>query len=52
VLAAVDAAELALIEYSNLKRGVLSVQASHTIANNWLPRRLAAFRTAYPQIDR
>jgi DNA-binding transcriptional LysR family regulator len=51
VLAAVDAAELALIEYSNLKRGVLSVQASHTIANNWLPRHLAAFRSAYPQIE-
>lgn len=51
VLATVEAAELALIEFSNLKRGVLSVQASQTIANYWLPRHLAAFRRAYPQIE-
>jgi DNA-binding transcriptional LysR family regulator len=51
VLATVEAAELALIEFSNLKRGVLSVQASQTIANYWLPRHLAAFRGAYPQIE-
>ena len=49
--AAVEAAELALIEFSNLKRGVLSVQASQTIANYWLPRHLAAFRSAYPQVE-
>jgi DNA-binding transcriptional LysR family regulator len=51
VLAAVEAAELALIEFSNLKRGLLSVQASQTVANYWLPRHLAAFRSAYPQIE-
>jgi len=51
VLATVEAAELTLIEFSNLKRGVLSVQASQTIANYWLPRHLAAFRSAYPQIE-
>ena len=51
VLATVEAAELALIEFSNLKRGVLSLQASQTIANYWLPRHLAAFRSAYPQIE-
>jgi DNA-binding transcriptional LysR family regulator len=51
VLTTVEAAELALIEFSNLKRGVLSVQASQTIANYWLPRHLAAFRSAYPQIE-
>jgi DNA-binding transcriptional LysR family regulator len=51
VLAAVEAAELTLMEFSNLERGVLSVQASHTIANYWLPRHLAAFRRAYPQIE-
>jgi DNA-binding transcriptional LysR family regulator len=51
VLATVEAAELALIEFSDLKRGVLSVQASQTIANYWLPRHLAAFRSAYPQIE-
>jgi DNA-binding transcriptional LysR family regulator len=51
VLATVEAAELALMEFSDLKRGVLSVQASHTIANYWLPRHLAGFRRAYPQIE-
>ena len=39
-------------EFSNLKRGVLSVQASQTIANYWLPRHLAAFRSAYPLVSR
>src|ERR1700739_4520686 len=39
------------MEFSNLKRGVLSVQASQTIANYWLPRHLAAFRSAYPEIE-
>jgi DNA-binding transcriptional LysR family regulator len=51
VLARAEAAELALVEFSNLKRGVLSVQASQTIAGYWLPRHLAAFRQAYPLID-
>jgi DNA-binding transcriptional LysR family regulator len=51
VLATVEAAELALMEFSNLKRGVLSVQASQTIANYWLPRHLVAFRRACPQIE-
>lgn len=51
VLARAEAAELALVEFSNLKRGVLSVQASQTIAGYWLPRHLAAFRQAYPFID-
>ena len=51
MLATVEAAELALIEFSNLKRGVLSVQASQTIANYWLPRYLAVFRSAYSQIE-
>jgi DNA-binding transcriptional LysR family regulator len=51
VLAAVEAAELALMEFGVLKRGVLSVQASHTVANYWLPRYLALFRRAYPEID-
>jgi DNA-binding transcriptional LysR family regulator len=51
VLATVDAAELTLMEFGNLKRGVLSVHSSHTIANYWLPRRLAIFRRSYPEID-
>lgn len=51
VLAAIDAAELALMEFGDLKRGVLSVQASHTVANYWLPRHLAMFRRAYPEVE-
>lgn len=51
MLATAEAAELALVEFSDLKRGVLSVQASQTIAGYWLPRHLAAFRRAYPLVD-
>jgi DNA-binding transcriptional LysR family regulator len=51
VLAAVEAAELALMDFGDLKRGILSVQASHTVANYWLPRHLAIFRRAYPEIE-
>lgn len=51
VLATAEAAELTLLEFSDLKRGVLSVQASQTISSYWLPRHLVAFRRAYPLID-
>jgi DNA-binding transcriptional LysR family regulator len=51
VVARAEAAELALSELGNLKRGTLSVQASHTIASYWLPRHLVAFRRTYPQIQ-
>jgi DNA-binding transcriptional LysR family regulator len=51
VLARTEAAELALSEFGGLKRGTLSVEASQTIANYWLPRHLVAFRRAYPQIQ-
>ena len=51
VLATAESAELALLEFSDLRRGVLSVQASQTIASYWLPRHLVAFRRAYPLID-
>lgn len=51
VLARAEAAELALSELGGLKRGVLSVQASQTIASYWLPRHLVAFRRAHPGID-
>ena len=51
VLVRAEAAELALSELGGLKRGTLSVQASQTIAGYWLPRHLAAFRRAYPQIQ-
>jgi DNA-binding transcriptional LysR family regulator len=51
VLARAEAAELALAELAGLKRGVLRVQASQTIASYWLPRHLVAFRRAHPGID-
>ena len=50
VLARAAAAERALDEFAGMKRGTLSVKASQTIAGYWLPRHLAAFRRAYPQI--
>jgi len=50
VLARAAAAELALSELGGLKRGSLALQASQTIASYWLPRRLVAFRQAYPGI--
>jgi len=51
VLARAEAAELVLAELAGLVRGVLSVQASQTIASYWLPRHLVAFRRAHPGIE-
>jgi DNA-binding transcriptional LysR family regulator len=51
VLARAEAAEQALAELGGLRRGSLHVQASQTIAGYWLPRHLAAFRKAHPEID-
>lgn len=51
VLARAEAAELALAELGELKRGVLSLAASQTIASYWLPRHLVAFRRSHPGID-
>ena len=48
VLARAESAELVLSELGDLKRGVLSVHASHTISGYWLPRHLVAFRRAHP----
>jgi DNA-binding transcriptional LysR family regulator len=50
VLARAESAELALAEMAGLKRGVLALQASQTIASYWLPRYLVAFRRAHPGI--
>jgi DNA-binding transcriptional LysR family regulator len=50
VLARAAAAELTLCELAGLKRGTLAVQASQTIANYWLPRRVVAFHRTYPEI--
>lgn len=43
-------AALALDELTGLKRGKLSVYASQTIANYWLPPLVARFRHSYPGI--
>lgn len=50
VLARVDAAELALAELCDLKRGTLTVFASKTIASYWLPRHLVGFHAAHPHL--
>jgi DNA-binding transcriptional LysR family regulator len=50
VLAQVERAELVLSEIGTSQRGTLAVHASQTIASYWLPRHLANFWHAYPQI--
>ncbi len=51
ILAEVEHAERTLAEFGALERGALSLHASQTIAGYWLPRRLVAFRRAYPRIE-
>ena len=51
ILAHVDGAELALSEMAGVRRGRLLVHASQTIASYWMPARLVAFRTSYPEIE-
>ena len=51
VLARAEAAELALAELGGLRRGVLNVHASQTIASYWLPRHLVAFHRAWPDVE-
>lgn len=51
VLARSEAAELMLSEMAGLLRGRLSVKASQTVANYWLPRRLLDFHLAYAAIE-
>ncbi|RZK97128.1 MAG: LysR family transcriptional regulator [Methylobacterium sp.] len=50
VLARAEAAELVLADLSGMRRGTLVLYASQTIASDWLPRHLVAFRRAYPEI--
>lgn len=50
VLARSAAAELALSEIGGLRAGALSIYASQTIANYWLPQHLVRFRRSYPKI--
>lgn len=50
VLARAAAAERALADLGDLRRGSLAVQASLTIASYWLPRHLARFRANWPDV--
>jgi DNA-binding transcriptional LysR family regulator len=45
-----DATEV-LNDLAGLKRGSLSIAASQTVGNYWLPRRIQAFHAAYPGIE-
>jgi DNA-binding transcriptional LysR family regulator len=51
VLLRAGAAEAALSDFAGLKRGHLSVAASQTAGNYWLPAPLYAFRKQYPGIS-
>lgn len=48
VLARTAQAERLLGDLAGLKRGTLRLAASQTVANYWLPPRMAAFRAAHP----
>ena len=50
VLARAKAAELVLADLAGLKRGSLSLAASQTIGNYWLPSTMQRFRAAYPGV--
>jgi DNA-binding transcriptional LysR family regulator len=51
VVARAKAAAQVLDDLAGLKRGSLTVAASQTVANYWLPQRIEAFRRAHPGID-
>jgi DNA-binding transcriptional LysR family regulator len=51
VLARAKAAAQVLDDLAGLKRGSLTIAASQTVANYWLPGRMQAFHTAHPGID-
>ena len=50
VLARATAAETVLADISGLKRGSLTLAASQTVGNYWLPPLMSRFRTSYPGI--
>jgi DNA-binding transcriptional LysR family regulator len=50
-VARAKAAEQALNDLAGLKRGSLTIAASQTVANYWLPPRIQRFQTAHPDID-
>jgi DNA-binding transcriptional LysR family regulator len=51
VLARTKAAAQVLNDLAGLKRGSLTIAASQTVANYWLPGRIQAFHAAHPGID-
>jgi DNA-binding transcriptional LysR family regulator len=51
VLARARAAAQVLSDLAGLKRGSLTIAASQTVANYWLPGRIQTFHAAYPGID-
>jgi DNA-binding transcriptional LysR family regulator len=50
VLMRADAAALALEDLAGLRRGAIALAASQTVANYWLPARMAAFAASHPEI--
>ena len=51
VVARAKAAAQVLNDLAGLKRGSLTIAASQTVANYWLPGRLQTFHVAHPGID-
>ncbi|MEA2911033.1 MAG: hypothetical protein QOJ15_3114 [Bradyrhizobium sp.] len=51
VVARAKAAARVLDDLAGLKRGSLTLAASQTVANYWLPPRIEAFHKAHPGID-
>ena len=51
VLSRAEAAQMVLDDLAGLRRGLVRVYASQTIAAYWLPPRMAAFRARHPAID-
>jgi DNA-binding transcriptional LysR family regulator len=51
LLERVDLVERGLQDFNALKRGVLSLGASLTVGNYWLPSRLKAFCDQHPEIE-
>jgi DNA-binding transcriptional LysR family regulator len=50
VLQRASAAETVLADLAGLKRGALSLAASQTVGNYWLPRMIHRYRSRYPGI--
>ena len=51
VVARAKAAAQVLNDLAGLKRGSLTIAASQTVANYWLPGRIQTFHTAHPGIE-